>query len=285
MKLEKLSNTALYTCIGIGVLCFALFFLVDYSNMDFDGVHVSPRLTDLVLILIYLLLFVTAGLTIWSLIHGATLNSGNNGPSPTGIPGGKVALCTWGAVIAALIIGVICGLGEEDYGIFNTVAGVVTAASMFSGVIALSIQRFYSYAMGQNNPQKLQHIFSASMDIMVVLAIILLILLESIGLWFFYSQLVIPPDRLNAAWWIYQCSILILVCSMLQIPYTAAIFSHEDMGVYASISMTECLLKFLAAYSLVWITIDHLVIYGVGLSATAVIMTSLRTFIPRINCA
>lgn len=164
------------------------------------------------------------------------------------------------------------GLGEEDYGIFNTVAGVVTAASMFSGVIALSIQRFYSYAMGQNNPQKLQHIFSASMDIMVALTIILLILLESIGLWFFYSQLVIPPDRLNAAWWIYQCSILILVCSILQIPYTAAIFSHEDMGVYASISMTECLLKFLAAYSLVWITIDHLVIYGVGLSATAVII-------------
>ena len=131
MKLEKLSNTALYTCIGIGVLCFALFFLVDYSNMDFDGVHVSPRLTDLVLILIYLLLFVTAGLTIWSLIHGATLNSGNNGPSPTGIPGGKVALCTWGAVIAALIIGVICGLGEEDY---TTVSGKTTAGGMVTMV-------------------------------------------------------------------------------------------------------------------------------------------------------
>ena len=120
MKLEKLSNTALYTCIGIGVLCFALFFLVDYSNMDFDGVHVSPRLTDLVLILIYLLLFVTAGLTIWSLIHGAT-----------GIPGGKVALCTWGAVIAALIIGVICGLGEEDY---TTVSGKTTAGGMVTMV-------------------------------------------------------------------------------------------------------------------------------------------------------
>ena len=167
------------------------------------------------------------------------------------------------------------GLGEEDYGIFNTVAGVVTATSMFSGVVALSIQRFYSYAMGQNNPQKLQEIFSASMDIMIVLTIVLIILLESIGLWFFYSQLVIPPARLNAAWWIYQCSILILICSILQIPYTAAIFSHEDMGVFASISMTECLLKFLAAYSLVWITIDHLILYGLGLSATAIIVVLL----------
>ena len=70
------------------------------------------------------------------------------------------------------------GLGEENYGIFNTVAGVVTAASVFSGVVALSIQRFYSYAMGQNDSQKLQDIFGASMDIMIVLTVILLLLLE-----------------------------------------------------------------------------------------------------------
>ena len=164
------------------------------------------------------------------------------------------------------------GLGEENYGIFNTVAGVVTAASVFSGVVALSIQRFYSYAMGQNDSQKLQDIFGASMDIMIVLTVILLLLLESIGLWFFYTQLVIPADRMNAAWWIYQCSILILACSMLQIPYTAAIFSHEDMGVYTTISTVECLLKFLTAYSLTWSGTDHLILYASGLSVTAIII-------------
>lgn len=170
---------------------------------------------------------------------------------------------------------VLKGLGVEDYGIFNTVAGVVTTASVFSGVVALSIQRFYSFAMGQNQVNRLQDIFGASMDIMIVMILILLVLLESVGLWFFYSQLVIPDDRMNAAWWIYQCSILILVCSMLQIPYTAAIFSHEDMGVYATISTIECLLKFLAAYSLTWATIDHLVLYAIGLSATALIVVLL----------
>ena len=170
---------------------------------------------------------------------------------------------------------VLKGLGEEDYGIFNTVAGVVTTASVFSSVVALSIQRFYSFAMGQNQVNRLQDIFGASMDIMIVMILILLVLLESVGLWFFYSQLVIPDDRMNAAWWIYQCSILILVCSMLQIPYTAAIFSHEDMGVYATISTIECLLKFLAAYSLTWATIDHLVLYAIGLSATALIVVLL----------
>ncbi len=131
MKLEKLSNIALYASIGLGVVCFALFFLVDYSNMDFDGVHVSPALTDLVLILLYALLVVTTGLTVWSLVRGAMVNSGNTGPNPTGIASGKVTLCTWGSVIAALVIGLIAGLGEED---FTTVSGKTTAGGMVTVV-------------------------------------------------------------------------------------------------------------------------------------------------------
>jgi len=131
MKLEKLSNMALYAVIAVGVVCFALFFLVDYNNMDFDGVHVSPKLTDLVLILMYALFVITACLTLWSLIRGASVNSGNTGPSPTGIPSGKVSLFTWGAVIVALIIGVVSGLGEEP---FTTVSGKTTAASMVTVV-------------------------------------------------------------------------------------------------------------------------------------------------------
>ncbi|MCR4995240.1 MAG: hypothetical protein K6A32_07720 [Bacteroidales bacterium] len=131
MKLEKLSNIALYSCIGIGVVCFALFFLVDYNNMDFDGVHVSPALTDLLLILMYALFALTAGLTVWSLVRGALINSGNTGPSPTGIAGGKVTLLTWATVIVALIIGVVAGLGEEAY---TTVSGKTTSAGMVTVV-------------------------------------------------------------------------------------------------------------------------------------------------------
>ena len=93
--------------------------------------HVSPALTDLILILMYLLFFVTAGLTVWSLVRGGMVNSGNNGPSPTGIAGGKVALFTWGAVIVSLIIGVISGLGEEAY---TTYSGVTTSAGMVTVV-------------------------------------------------------------------------------------------------------------------------------------------------------
>ena len=131
MKLEKISNIVLYSCIGIGVVCFALFFLVDYNNMDFDGVHVSPALTELVLFLMYALFAAAAGLTIWSLVRGARVNSGNTGPSPTGIQGGKVTLCTWGTVIVALVIGLIAGLGEKPY---TTNSGVTTSGGMVTVV-------------------------------------------------------------------------------------------------------------------------------------------------------
>ncbi|MCR5819355.1 MAG: hypothetical protein K6F94_00175 [Bacteroidaceae bacterium] len=131
MKLQKLSNYALLGCIIVGVICFALFFLVDYNNMDFDGVHTSPALTDLILVLMYLFFVLTAGLTIWSLVRGIKVNSGNSGPSPTGIPSSKITICTWGGVILALVIGLICGLGEDA---FTTVSGKVTSGGMVTVV-------------------------------------------------------------------------------------------------------------------------------------------------------
>ncbi len=131
MKLQKLSSIALYATIALSVVCFGLFFLVDYNNLNFDGVHVSPALTDLVLILMYLLFAVTAGLTIWSLVRGASINSGNTGPNPTGIASGKVTLCTWGTVIVALVIGLLTGMGEEAY---TTNSGVTTSGTMVTVV-------------------------------------------------------------------------------------------------------------------------------------------------------
>ena len=140
MKLEKLSNYALLGCIIVGVICFGLFFLVDYNNMDFDGVHTSPALTDLVLVLMYILFAFTAGLTIWSLVRGMKINSGNTGPSPTGIASSKITLFTWGGVIVALVIGLLCGIGEDAYTTVSgktTSGGMVTVVDMF--IIAIYI--------------------------------------------------------------------------------------------------------------------------------------------------
>ena len=121
---------------------------------------------------------------------------------------------------------VLKGLGEEDYGIFNTIGGVITLSSFLSGVMALSVQRFYSFALGIKNEQRMKDIFSVSVNILIVLAIILLIVFETVGLWFIRTHIHIPPERMHATLWLFQFSLFSFICSIFQIPYTASIFAH-----------------------------------------------------------
>lgn len=176
---------------------------------------------------------------------------------------------------------ILRGLGNEDYGIFTTIAGVVTTASVFNSVLALAIQRFFSYAQGQHNNVKLREIFSCSINILLVLIAVIFILLETVGLWFVHTQLTIPPERMDAALVIYQFSIVMLLCSFLQIPFMSAVFAHEDMGVYTIVSTIECLLKLLAAYLIGIVLIDHLELYVFGLLCTAVIVLLLYSLSAR----
>ncbi len=166
-------------------------------------------------------------------------------------------------------------LGEEDYGIFSTVAGVVMATSFFSGVLAFSVQRFFSFYLGKHDAQSLQKIFSLSINIVVILSILIFIVLETVGLWFVNTQLTISAERMYAARWAYQFGILGLLCSIIQIPYTAAMFAHEDMGNYTIISTLECLLRLLAAYLIGMAAIDNLIFYSSGIFAAAVVIMLL----------
>ena len=94
---------------------------------------------------------------------------------------------------------VLKGLGVIDYGIFNAVAGVVTSASFISAVLALSIQRFFSIALGQEDEERLKTIFSASLNIIIILSITIIILFETVGLWFVSTQMTIPAERMTTA--------------------------------------------------------------------------------------
>ena len=170
---------------------------------------------------------------------------------------------------------VLRGLGQEDYGIFNTVAAVVLATNFFGGVLTLSIQRFYSIAIGKHNEQELRKIFSASMVIMVFLSVFLIVLFETIGLWCVNHWLVIPIESMPAVNWVYQFTMLGFICSLLQIPYMAAIFTHEDMGGYTVISTLECLLKLATAFLIGIVFVDRLVLYSAGLFVTAMIVLLL----------
>ncbi|WP_231477617.1 polysaccharide biosynthesis protein [Prevotella sp. HUN102] len=170
---------------------------------------------------------------------------------------------------------VLKGLGFIDYGIFNAVAGVVTSAGFISGVLALSIQRFFSIALGQGDNKRLNNIFSASMNIIFVLCIATIILFETIGLWFVSTQMTIPPERLTTTLCLYHCSIFVFIFSLLQIPFTAAIFSNENMGVYAVLSTIDSLLRLLLAAIITIVDTDHLAFYGFGLLAEAGIILGM----------
>lgn len=157
---------------------------------------------------------------------------------------------------------VLKGLGTEDYGIYNAVAGVVTTGTCISSVLAMATQRFYSSAMGIGEKEKLTKIFSASVNLVVVFSIITILVLELVGNWFVSTQMTIPVDRLSAASWVFQFSIFSFVFTLLQIPYIGAIFSNEDMGVYALISSVDCFIKLVIAALICMFGFDHLVLYS-----------------------
>ena len=170
---------------------------------------------------------------------------------------------------------IIKGLGVEDYGIFNTIAGVVTVASFLTGVLSLSIQRFFSFYIGKNDTQKQTEIYSSCINIIAILSVLIIFIFETVGLWFVNTQLVIPAARMTAVIWLYQFTIFTFIFSLFQIPYTAAIFAHEDIGVYAVVSTVECLLRLGAAILIGKFMIDNLSFYGMCLLISSIIIFTI----------
>ena len=160
---------------------------------------------------------------------------------------------------------VLKALGESDFGVYNTVAGIVTMLSCVSGVLASATQRFYSYSLGKADEQKLKDIFSSSIKIYIYFSLIVLFVGETVGLWFVNTQLNIPLERVSSANWIYQFSVFSFISTIIVVPYSASVIAHEDMGIYAIISTIECMLKLATALLLFVIPADRLVLYGLFL--------------------
>jgi O-antigen/teichoic acid export membrane protein len=176
-------------------------------------------------------------------------------------------------------------LGIEDYGIYDAVAGVITVLSSISSVLQTATLRFYSYALGQNNFQRLQNIFSTSIYIYIILSIIVFVLGETIGLWFVNTYLIIPPERLIAANWIYQFSIFSFIFIIMQIPFSSAVIAHEDMGIFAKISIAESIMKFMAVLLIIVFPFDKLIIYGAALFLISILILFLYIRISYIKYA
>ena len=123
-------------------------------------------------------------------------------------------------------------LGAVDYGIYDVVGGIVVMFSFFSNTMASASQRFFAFELGRNDIPQLKKTFSLTITIYAIIAVIVLLLAETIGFWFLNTQLVIPAERMEAANWIYQFSILSFLVTIMTIPYNAAIIARENMKVY-----------------------------------------------------
>lgn len=153
-------------------------------------------------------------------------------------------------------------LGVDDYGIYQAVGGVVGFLSFINGALSTGSSRFLTYALGEGNVEKLKRTFSTTLNIHILIAILIVIVAETIGLWFLYHKMVIAPDRLSAAVYTYHLSILTAVFTLTQVPYNATIVAHEKMSIYAYMSIFEVSAKLLICYLLTIGNFDRLMMYA-----------------------
>lgn len=153
-------------------------------------------------------------------------------------------------------------LGVDDYGIYNVVGGIVVILSFLKGALASGTQRFLNVQMGMQSQNGLNKVFSTSLQIHLLIALVILIIAETIGLWFLNTYMNIPTDRESATNWVYQFSIAAAIVSIFVTPYNATIISHEKMSAFAYISIIEAVLKLIVALVLIWSPFDKLIIYA-----------------------
>ena len=170
---------------------------------------------------------------------------------------------------------VLQALGVVDYGVYNVVGGMVAMFGFVNTALAQATQRFISFGIEKDSVGEQRKTFSMLLNIHALLALIIVILCESIGLWFFFEKMVIPEDRITSAFWVMQFSIMSLVITITQVPYNASLFGYERMDAYAYISILEVLLKLVSVISLKYYFSDKLVVYGILMFAVSTIIASI----------
>lgn len=171
-------------------------------------------------------------------------------------------------------------LGVEDFGIYGVVGGILAMFTFLNGSMAGATSRFITFEMGKGDKERLKDTFSSALIIHIGIAFLILVLAETVGLWFLNNKLVIPEGRMGAAHWVYQCAILATIFSITQVPYNALIISHERMGIYAYIEILSVCLRLLIVFLLPIFNIDKLKLYAVLVLTVSIIIRMIY----RIYC-
>ena len=168
-------------------------------------------------------------------------------------------------------------LGVEDYGVYNVVGGVITMFTFLNGAMSSATSRYITFEIGKGNMEQLKKVFSTALQIHAIIALLIVILGETVGLWFLMNELVIPDGRMDAAMWVYQCSVVTAVVTIMSVPYNADIIAHEKMSAFAYISVLEIILKLAIVCLLVVLPFDKLKVYAVLLLMVGLLIRYIYT--------
>ncbi|TGX82112.1 lipopolysaccharide biosynthesis protein [Palleniella muris] len=162
-------------------------------------------------------------------------------------------------------------LGIVDYGIYNVVGGIVGVLSMLNSAMAGTTQRWITMAIGVNDSQYLRKVFAVGLTAQCIIGLIVFILMESIGLWYLYTHAVIPVERIETAFWVFQISVFTLLLNIINVPFLGSIIAHEKMGVFASFSIVEVFAKLIICFMLSITLFDKLLVYAILLFLASMI--------------
>lgn len=165
---------------------------------------------------------------------------------------------------------ILQALGIEDYGLYNVIGGIIAMFGLLNSSMATATQRFLTFETGKGNMQRMRTVFGVSISIHLIIAGIIALLGETVGLWFFYNKLTIPEARLEAGMWVYQMSVFSAVTMIVSVPYNAVIIAHERMSAFAYISILDVALRLLSVYVLFVIDYDRLKVYAVLMFLTQI---------------
>jgi O-antigen/teichoic acid export membrane protein len=174
-------------------------------------------------------------------------------------------------------------LGAEDYGIYNVAGGVVAMFSFVTGSLSAASQRFLAFELGRNDTKKFTLVFSQIIIVYIIFGIIILILAETVGLWFVSNKLVIPDGRFVPALWVYQCAVISFFITMMGVPYTASLIAYENMSMFAMVGIIEVILKLIIVFLLQIIHYDKLITYSLLYIMVTAAETVLYCMYVKIN--
>ena len=157
---------------------------------------------------------------------------------------------------------VLEGLGVVEFGVYNIVGGVIGFITMITGALTISVQRFLNFELGKEESGRVSDVFSSAIFIHFGLAICVLLLLETVGYWYFSNYINIPVENYQAAMIVYHLSSIAACITLLYSPFLALSISYERMGIYAGVTIIDVVLRLIASYLLLGVPNNRLVIYG-----------------------